>query len=219
MSQRNPMNDRYQDEDRKGVSKKSAASAKPKSSAASTVHVEPTKKTAKEKKLERKQREREQAEKDKYLQVPYSTPDTPEYVKWKRIWWIGLLAAVILVGLSWVLRNVEPSWLSLAVLMLAYVAIIFAFWVDLSKIKKINRAWQEQQVELARKANKGKSKKQIKEEYEAREAEKKRIAQENAEKTLIGKMKKKRAEKKAAKAAESSEEETNEAKEDAKETK
>ena len=49
MTQRNPMNERYQDEDRKGHSRKSAASAKPKTSAAGTITIQSTEKTAKQK--------------------------------------------------------------------------------------------------------------------------------------------------------------------------
>ena len=42
MTQRNPMNERYQSEDRKGATRKSAASAKPVSKAASSVRIEST---------------------------------------------------------------------------------------------------------------------------------------------------------------------------------
>ena len=45
MTQRNPMNERYQSEDRKGATRKSAASAKPVSKAASSVRIQSTKKT------------------------------------------------------------------------------------------------------------------------------------------------------------------------------
>ena len=41
MSQRNPMNERYQSDKRQGTTRKSAASAKPKSKAASSVTVVP----------------------------------------------------------------------------------------------------------------------------------------------------------------------------------
>ena len=45
MSQRNPMNERYTSEDRTGVTRKSAASAKPKAKAAASVTVKSAKKT------------------------------------------------------------------------------------------------------------------------------------------------------------------------------
>ena len=39
MSQRNPMNDRYQTDEHRGQTRKSAASAKPKTKAASSVRM------------------------------------------------------------------------------------------------------------------------------------------------------------------------------------
>lgn len=189
MTQRNPMNERYTDDERKGHTRKSAASAKPKSSAASTVTLPSKTKTPKEKKMERRAREREAQQKDRELAVKYTKPDTPEYYKWKRLWWIGLGAAIFFVLSSWLLREIEPQWISLIILGFAYVAIIFAFWVDVSKIKKITRKWQEEQIAKEKKANKGKSKKQIEEERQAAREEEVRIAREAAEKTLIGRMK------------------------------
>ena len=159
MTQRNPMNERYADEDRKGHTRKSAASAKPKTSAASTVTLPSTTKTPKEKKMEKKAREREAQQKDREMAVKYSRPDTPEYYKWKRFWWIGLGLAIALVLGSWLLRSVEPQWISLLVLGLAYVATISAFWVDITKIKKITRKWQQEQIAKEKKANEKEEKK------------------------------------------------------------
>ena len=199
MTQRNPMNERNQVEDRKGHTRKSAASAKPKASAASTVKIDTGAKTPREKKMERKAKEREAQEKDRQMQAKYLNPDTPEYYKWKRLWWAGLGAAVLFVLSSWLLRSIQPEWISLVILGFAYVAIIFAFWVDVSKIKKITRAWREEQAEKERKANKGKSKKQIEEEREAAHAEEVRKSREALEKTALGRWKLKRIEKREAK--------------------
>ena len=65
MTQRNPMNERYQSEDRKGATRKSAASAKPVSKAASSVRIQSTKKTPQQKKAERKQQRAKNAERDR----------------------------------------------------------------------------------------------------------------------------------------------------------
>ena len=192
MTQRNPMNERYTDDERKGHTRKSAASAKPKSSAASTVTLPSKTKTPKEKKMERRAREREAQQKDREMAVKYTKPDTPEYYKWKRLWWIGLGAAIFFVLSSWLLREIEPQWISLIILGFAYVAIIFAFWVDVSKIKKITRKWQEEQIAKEKKANKGKSKKQIEAEREAAHAEEVRKSREALEKTAFGRWKLKR---------------------------
>ena len=48
------MNDRYQDEGPKGTTRKSAASAKPKSKAAASVHIQSSTKTPQERKAEQK---------------------------------------------------------------------------------------------------------------------------------------------------------------------
>ncbi|MDR2197582.1 MAG: hypothetical protein LBO07_06440 [Coriobacteriales bacterium] len=63
MSQRNPMNQRYQGEGPSGQTRKSATSAKPASAAASSVHVKKKPVTDAEKRAARKQREKEQARK------------------------------------------------------------------------------------------------------------------------------------------------------------
>ena len=70
MTQRNPMNERYQSEDRKGATRKSAASAKPVSKAASSVRIESTKKTPQQKKAERKQQRAKDAERDRQFYNP-----------------------------------------------------------------------------------------------------------------------------------------------------
>ena len=52
MSQRNPMNDRYQTDEHRGQTRKSAAAMKPKSKAAASVRVQPKEKTKQQKKAE-----------------------------------------------------------------------------------------------------------------------------------------------------------------------
>ena len=192
MTQRSPLNERNVEDAKKGVARKSAASAKPRKEAASTVNLEPTKKTPKEKKMEKRQREARARQEQQKAAQKYSQPDTEEFRKWKRIWWMGLLAAVLFVLGSWVLRSIEPQWISLVILGFAYAAIIFAFWVDAAKIKKITRAYQEEMMEKERKANKGKSKKQIEEEEEAERARRKAEYEERLSKSAIGRYRLKR---------------------------
>ena len=75
MAQRNPLNDRYQGEGPQGKTRKSATKLKPKSEAASTVHVEhkPTnkqeRKAAKKRRdaqIEAKERERKRKAEERY---------------------------------------------------------------------------------------------------------------------------------------------------------
>ena len=70
MSQRNPMNDRYQTDEHRGQTRKSAASAKPKTKAASSVRMQPTVKTKQQKKAEKRVQRAKQAEIDRSTTIP-----------------------------------------------------------------------------------------------------------------------------------------------------
>lgn len=79
MSQRNPMNERYTSEDRTGVTRKSAASAKPKAKAAASVTVKSAKKTPEQRKAEEKAARKAAAAKQREVERKYYKPDTPRY--------------------------------------------------------------------------------------------------------------------------------------------
>lgn len=182
MSQRNPMNARYTSDEHAGVTRKSAAKAKPKMQAASTVTIkEPSQMTPKEKKAARRAEEAKARQKEAELNAKYARPNTPEYKKWRKFWWIGIISAIALVLISWLTRSIEPYWISLGILGVAYVAIIFAFWVDLVKIRKITRKYAKEMYEKdeaeKKKRYKGLSKKQIAE-IEATEAKQRKEAME-----------------------------------------
>ena len=174
------MNARYTSDEHSGVTRKSAAKAKPKMQAASTVTITETdKKTPKEKKAARRAEEAKARQKEAELNAKYARPNTPEYKKWRKFWWIGIGSAIALVLISWLTRSIEPYWISLIILGVAYVAIIFAFWVDLVKIRKITRKYAKEMYEKdeaeKKKKYKGLSKKQIAE-IEAEEARKQKEA-------------------------------------------
>ena len=139
MSQRNPMNDRYQSEV-KGQTKKSAASAKPKSKAAASVYIKPSGHTPQEKKAIKKQQRAKQAELDRM----FYNPPTERYKKLRRIWWFCLIAAIVLTVLGMVLPNLFPGviWASWGCIIPAYAFIIAAVWLDFSKIRKVRREYQ-----------------------------------------------------------------------------
>ena len=139
MSQRNPMNDRYQSEV-KGQTKKSAASAKPKSKAAASVYIKPSGHTPQEKKAIKKQQRAKQAELDRM----FYNPPTERYKKLRRIWWFCLIAAIVLTVLGMVLPNLFPGviWASCGCIIPAYAFIIAAVWLDFSKIRKVRREYQ-----------------------------------------------------------------------------
>lgn len=140
MTQRNPMNERYQGEPPKGQTKKSAASAKPKTKAAASVYVRSAEKTPKEKKEIRKQQRSRQAELDRM----YYNPPTAEYKRLRRLWWVFLVAAIVLTALGmfapqWIPGVEGVQWVCIIP---AYACIIAALWLDFSKIRKVRRAYQ-----------------------------------------------------------------------------
>lgn len=158
MSQRNPMNERYQNE-HVGKSRKSAASAKPKTKAAASVTYSSPKKTPKERKAEQKAQRKEEADRQREIDRKYYTPDTERYKKLRRTWWATLIGAIVCTAASWFLRGAKPEWLAFGCLIVAYVLIILAFYIDFSKIRKERKAYQtrmlaleiEQKKELERK--------------------------------------------------------------------
>jgi hypothetical protein len=56
--------------------------------------------------------------------------------------------AVVMVIVSWFARQIEPAWISFAALILAYGFIIYAFYLDFSKIRKERIAYQKRMAEL-----------------------------------------------------------------------
>ena len=151
MSQRNPLNDRYQTDEVRGKTRKSAASAKPKSQAAASVVVKAPKKTPKERReAEKAARKKAQAE-QRELDRKYYTPDTDRYRKLRKIWWALLVGAVLCTVVSFFFRSQLPEGVALAVLLAAYALIIAAFYIDFSKIRKERRAYQTKMLALEEK--------------------------------------------------------------------
>lgn len=148
MSQRNPMNERYTTDSHRGTTRKSAASAKPKSKAAASVTVGTKKKTPAERKAAQKAARKAEQEKQRELDRKYYKPDTERYKKLRRTWWLSLGGAVLCVCASWALRGVQPEWMAIAALFLAYALIIFAFYIDFSKIRKERMAYQKRMAAL-----------------------------------------------------------------------
>ena len=148
------MNDRYQDEGPKGATRKSAASAKPKSKAAASVHIQSSTKTPQERKAEQKARRKAERAKQNELDRKYYNPPTAEYKRLRRLWW------VVLIALSLFARSWEPAWISYVTLGSSYVLIILAFYLDFSKIRKCRRKYQmemeSQNTKESRRAEKAK---------------------------------------------------------------
>ena len=133
------MNERYQNDEHQGKTRKSAASAKPKSAAASSVYIKPKTKTKADKKAARRAERQKQAE----LERKYANPPTEEYKRLRKIWWVLLIGAIACLALSFFLRDSLGEFGFMVILVLSYVFIIAALWLEFSKMKKVRRAYQE----------------------------------------------------------------------------
>lgn len=175
MSQRNPMNDRYQTDEHKGQTRKSAAAAKPKSKAASTVRVQSTAKPKKQAKAEK----REQDRKRRQVESKYYNPPTQEYKTWRKRWWIFLIGAIVMTAASFLLRSLMPQYevASLVILGLAYIGIVGALVIDFGKIRKIRQKYQAEMQGKINKEERAMAKKEHADKVAARKAA------EEAEKT------------------------------------
>lgn len=171
MTQRNPMNDRYQDE-HQGKTRKSAASAKPKTKAAATVRVKPVEKTKQQKKAEKKVERQKQNDLDR----KYYNPPTPQYKRLRKIWWVLLIGAVVLTAFSWLGRSFLPEVGTYITLGLAYACIIGALYVDFSKIRKVRRAYQQEME-----SRKSKEQRALEKQQKAAQRSEKQVAEEKYE--------------------------------------
>lgn len=162
MTQRNFQNARNQGDGPKGKSKKSASSAKLKSKAGASVYApskevkaKRAKDAAKAKKgqpVDKKgvdpleqQRRRERA-------MVSMMRDLPEYKRWRRIWWVVMIVAFVIIILTWVPNMLISSGMlstdfqetaaqvSSIGFIVALVALAAAFYIDLRKIRKIQKA-------------------------------------------------------------------------------
>jgi len=179
MTQRNFMNERYNDENRTGKTRKSSASAKPKAQRAATVR-DPAPKSKKQKKEEARERERQAAEKASYMQASFES--TEGYKKLRRIWWILLAGAILCTVLSFAFTRSESlNQFSMAAMILAYVLIIAAFYIDLGKIRKErklynavlanNKSKEARREQKRMKAEKREQEREAAEKFEAAKAE------------------------------------------------
>ncbi len=191
MTQRNPMNERYQNTNDKktGKTRRSAASAKPATKAASSVRIEGGKEPKPRGRFAKAQRQA-QAPRSKQPVDRNFQPDTDEFRKWRRIWWVFIIIALALTSLSFFAAGWFPTRTPMYVMLAGgYAALIVAVVIDVVKVRKIRNA------EAAKRASSKMSKKERKaqEEREARakaEEEAKRAAKaEKKSRGLFGKKK------------------------------
>ena len=144
MTQRNPNNERYREENRGGKTRKSAASAKPSAARAATVH-EPAPKTKKQKQKEARERGRDRGQEARYTVDTHDNKyieSLPEYKKLRKLWWGCLIAASGLIIFSILAAQHEVlSVLYIPCIILGYLFVIAAFFIDFKKIRDLRREY------------------------------------------------------------------------------
>lgn len=167
MSQRNPQNDRYKEGGKKGVTKKAAGSAKPKSAPGSSVYYGSKKsaaKTREDKLKEREQRRAQNAAKAKGEQeLAKEAMVQSEYRRSRNLWIALIVLACVGVAASFAAPRLMVEGGSLAALapisgqvqivglVVGYAALIFAFVVDFKKMRPIRKGNAEQSQKLSKK--------------------------------------------------------------------
>lgn len=169
MTQRNFKNERNTNKKPKGAARKSASSAKLTSKAGSSVYVR-----SKDADKNRDKRSSTGAKADKKVEPKASDSaerlrrrekamvsmmrDTPEYKHYRRIWWVFMAIAVVGVLVSWIPNALVGNGIissdysetarvvAGAGFVTAILALIVAFYIDLVKIRKL----QKQQENKAR---------------------------------------------------------------------
>lgn len=190
MTQRNPMNERYQNNGEKNVGKtrKSAASAKPVTKAASSVRVvDPSAKKQSrglfggKKNTSSSTKSSKEKQAERVSSQPVLTPEEMvEYKKWGRIRNIlfGVAIALTLMGPLVFFRTGMATSGYYVVLGIGYAAIIAAIYVDLRKVQKLRRKNVSTRTD-------DRSKKATKQRKEAKAAAKARAEQEAAQAALV----------------------------------
>ena len=186
MTQRNVMNDRTTGKTEKaGVSRKSASSAKPKRAAASNVYTTSAaaKKKAQSKARKEEERNERVQESKRVRAISGDLRDDPEYRKWRNIWWVLLVIAIIALAISWALSAFiangtissgfivdNQAIISGVTMIISLAAIVGAFVIEFSKIRKIQDKRDTAAKKLSSKERK-RLDKQIRAEEEAYQAQ------------------------------------------------
>lgn len=127
MARRSAGNDRYRME-QKGQTRKSAGSLKPKrekGSVDATMHKKdsaaPKKKTAPAKK--------------KYVPIP----STPEIRKWRKVWWVAIIIALLSFGIAYLGEQQDNSVLRTVGLSIELAGVLVAINIDIFVIRRLRK--------------------------------------------------------------------------------
>ena len=164
MTQRNPMNPRSQNKTYKGVSRKSASSAKPVRQAGSSVRTVSREVREKQQKKAQKAeaKEEQRKERERAAVLGAAVLKTPEYKKWRKIWVITLVIAVVAIAASWgcsalVNNGTLPAELfgttapvTIALIVIGYGGLVGALVIDFRKIRKMRKAYETRAYNLSK---------------------------------------------------------------------
>lgn len=148
MAQRNPLNDRYKGDGPSGQTRKSASSAKPKKASAAPSSERNIKDlSARDQAVVRRNaaKTKRRTAATARTTVPYVVPTSPEYKRYRKIWWILIIIGLALTAVTWAMREWMPeqATISYVVLGIAYVAIVGALLLDFLKIRPLRKAVQD----------------------------------------------------------------------------
>ena len=151
MSTRNPMNERYQDEGKPaGKTRKSAASAKPATKAASSVRMETKEKPKKGLFGGKKNDTASKGGKKKNKNAPVNPkrlqhPDTPEYKKWHTVWIVLIVVAIAMTLFGLIARNLF-NWGSFSIVLVVVgdAMLIGAVLIDVFLLSKMRTRYAQQ---------------------------------------------------------------------------
>jgi len=151
------MNKRYQNASRSdepsGSTRKSAASAKIKRESPSKAKTSKAKPQTRREKFMAKARadqaKTKTTSKSSTKREAPIMPDTPEYKRWRRIWWVLILCAVVALVPSLILNankkySQTPPWnyISMGLTVVAVILVVATWVLDFKKIRPITRQAQ-----------------------------------------------------------------------------
>ena len=168
------MNERYQTDEHQGKTRKSASQAKPVTKAASTTS-DPLPKTKKQKRQEERERIRKEEEKARKIGMSSSALLSVQYRNWRRAYWVCLVGAAVTAILSFVIAGMgdQYSEMSGTMLIVAYVLIFLALYIDIGKVRKLRRG----EVEGGAPRGKSKEARRQQKEYAAKQRERQKEAE------------------------------------------
>lgn len=160
MTRRNIQNERNTYKKPKGVARKSASSAKPVSKAASSVYVrskdsdnkkKDSSKSKADKPIEKKASDSAEQIRRRERAMVSMMRDMPEYKRYRRMWWVFMVIAIIGVIISWIPNALVGNGVissdyqdtarivAGAGFVLAMASLVAAFYIDLAKIRKLQK--------------------------------------------------------------------------------